>query len=152
MSIENDVRLIGNLGDDPETKYTQGGTAVTKMRLATTSKRKDKNGDMQERTEWHRVVCFGKLAENVGEHLRKGSACVVVGSIHYDKYTGQDGIERYYTEIIADQVKFMGGGGQRDSEAPSPSRRGSRPGENRPPARGAAPPPMDDFTDDDIPF
>lgn len=151
MSIENDARLIGNLGDDPETKYTQGGTAVTKMRLATTSKRKDKNGDMQERTEWHRVVCFGKLAENVGEHLRKGSSCVVVGSIHYDKYTGQDGIERYYTEIIADQVKFMGGG-QRDSEAPSPSRRGSRPAENRPPARGAAPPPMDDFTDDDIPF
>lgn len=150
MSIENDIRLIGNLGNDPETKWTQAGTAVTRLSLATTSKRKDRDGNMQEKTQWHRVVCFGKLAEIVGEHLRKGSSCAIAGSINYDKFTGDDGKERFYTEIIAEQVKFMGGG-QRDSEAPTQSRRGSRPTENKPPEH-SAPPPLEDFTDDDIPF
>lgn len=152
MSIENDVRLIGNLGNDPETKYTQAGTAVTKISLATTSKRKDRDGNVQEKTQWHRVVCFGKLAEIVGEHLRKGSACAITGSINYDKYTGTDGVERYYTEIVADQVRFLGGGGSREDSEPTQRRRGTRPGENRPPERPAPPPAMDDFADDDIPF
>jgi single-strand DNA-binding protein len=151
MSIENDVRLIGNLGADPETKWTQAGTAVTKIRLATTSRRKDRDGNTQERTEWHRVVFFGKLAEIVGEHLRSGSGCVVTGSIHYDKYTGTDGVERYYTEIIGEHVRFIGAR-VGDQDAPQQSRRGTRPSENKPPERGAPPPDMDDFADDDIPF
>ena len=88
----NKVILVGNLGDDPDTKYTQGGMAVTKVRMATTSVRKDRDGNTQERTEWHRVTFFGKLGEIAGEYLRKGSQVYVEGSIRYDKYTGQDGL------------------------------------------------------------
>src|SRR5688572_10820712 len=105
----NKVILVGNLGDDPETKYTQGGMAVTKARLATTSVRKDRDGNTQERTEWHRVTFFGKLGEIAGEYLRKGSQVYVEGSIRYDKYTGQDGVERYSTDIIADEMQMLGG-------------------------------------------
>lgn len=152
MSIRNDVRLIGNLGDDPETKYTQGGVAITRFRMATTDRRRDREGNRVDHTEWHRVTTFGKLAEICGEHLRKGSMVVVRGSIHYSKHTGQDGIERYYTEIEADGVEFMPTGGNREQREPTQSRRGSRPAENRPPANPAPPPSMDDFQDDDIPF
>ena len=84
----NKVILVGNLGNDPETKYTQGGMAVTTVSLATTSVRKDKDGNTQERTEWHRVKFFGKLGEIAGEYLRKGSQVYVEGSIRYDKFTG----------------------------------------------------------------
>ena len=105
----NKVILVGNLGNDPETKYTQGGMAVTKASLATTSVRKDKEGNTQERTEWHRVNFFGKLGEIAGEYLRKGSQVYVEGSIRYDKYTGQDGVERYFTDIIADEMQMLGG-------------------------------------------
>ena len=89
----NKVILVGNLGDDPETKYTQGGMAVTSASLATTSVRKDKEGNSQERTEWHRLKFFGKVAEIAGEYLRKGSQVYVEGSIRYDEFTGQDGSE-----------------------------------------------------------
>ena len=105
----NKVILVGNLGNDPETKYTQGGMAVTKASLATTSVRKDKEGNTQERTEWHRVTFFGKLGEIAGEYLRKGCQVYVEGSIRYDKYTGQDGVERYSTDIIADEMQMLGG-------------------------------------------
>lgn len=108
----NKVILVGNLGNDPETKYTQGGMAVTKVSLATTSVRKDREGNTQERTEWHRVTFFGKLGEIAGEYLRKGSQVYVEGSIRYDKYTGQDGIERYSTDIIADEMQMLGGRGE----------------------------------------
>lgn len=120
----NKVILVGNLGDDPETKYTQGGMAVTKVRLATTSVRKDRDGNSQERTEWHRVTFFGKLGEIAGEYLRKGSQVYVEGSIRYDKYTGNDGVERYFTDIIADEMQMLGGrmegggGGERPARAP----------------------------------
>lgn len=107
----NKVILVGNLGNDPETKYTQGGMAVTKASLATTSVRKDREGNTQERTEWHRVTFFGKLGEIAGEYLRKGSQVYVEGSIRYDKYTGQDGVERYSTDIIADEMQMLGGRG-----------------------------------------
>ncbi len=107
----NKVILVGNLGNDPETKYTQGGMAVTKVSLATTSVRKDREGNTQERTEWHRVTFFGKLGEIAGEYLRKGSQVYVEGSIRYDKYTGQDGVERYSTDIIADEMQMLGGRG-----------------------------------------
>jgi len=163
----NKVILVGNLGDDPETKYTQGGMAVTKARLATTSVRKDRDGNTQERTEWHRVTFFGKLGEIAGEYLRKGSQVYVEGSIRYDKYTGQDGVERYSTDIIADEMQMLGGraGGEGGGGSRSEYRGGGGGGErsSRPPARQEsaprreAPPAKsssfnDDFADDDIPF
>lgn len=163
----NKVILVGNLGDDPETKYTQGGMAITKASLATSSVRKDKEGNSQERTEWHRVTFFGKLGEIAGEYLKKGSQVYVEGSIRYDKYTGQDGVEKYFTEIIADQMQMLGGraegggGGERPSRAPRESgggsyggggqRSGGGGGQRQQPA-SSSPPPMDDFSDDDIPF
>ncbi|MDV3468280.1 single-stranded DNA-binding protein [Stenotrophomonas sp. C3(2023)] len=108
----NKVILVGNLGNDPDVKYTQGGMAITRISLATTSVRKDKDGNQQERTEWHRVVFFGKLGEIAGEYLRKGSSVYVEGSIRYDKYTGQDGVEKYSTDIIADEMQMLGGRGE----------------------------------------
>lgn len=168
----NKVILVGNLGNDPETKYTQGGMAVTKISLATTSVRKDRDGNTQERTEWHRVTFFGKLGEIAGEYLRKGSQVYVEGSIRYDKYTGQDGVEKYFTDIIADEMQMLGGrsegGGGGGSERPARAPRqegggggyggGGRSGgggyggggQRQQPANN--PPPMDDFSDDDIPF
>ncbi|KAF1689594.1 single-stranded DNA-binding protein [Pseudoxanthomonas taiwanensis] len=157
----NKVILIGNLGDDPEVKYTQSGMAVTTIRLATTSVRKDRDGNTQERTEWHRVKLFGKLGEIAGEYLRKGSQCYIEGSIRYDKFTGQDGQERYITEIIADEMQMLGGrgggGGEGFGERPqrsAPPRREFAP--RNAPAPAAAPPAssggFDDFADDDIPF
>ena len=108
----NKVILVGNLGNDPEVKYTQAGMAITRVSLATTSVRKDRDGNQQERTEWHRVVFFGKLGEIAGEYLRKGSSVYVEGSIRYDKYTGQDGQERYSTDIVADEMQMLGGRGE----------------------------------------
>ena len=168
----NKVILVGNLGDDPETKYTQGGMAVTKARLATSTVRKDKEGNTQERTEWHRVTFFGKLGEIAGEYLRKGSQVYVEGSIRYDKYTGQDGVERYSTDIIADEMQMLGGrgdgggGGERQARAPRESSGGGGYGGGQRSSGGGSgygggqrqqpaasnPPPMDDFSDDDIPF
>ena len=108
----NKVILVGNLGNDPDVKYTQAGMAITRISLATTSVRKDKDGNQQERTEWHRVVFFGKLGEIAGEYLRKGSSVYVEGSLRYDKYTGQDGVEKYSTDIVADDMQMLGGRGE----------------------------------------
>lgn len=139
----NKVILVGNLGNDPETKYTQGGMAVTSISLATTSVRKDKDGNTQERTEWHRVKFFGKLAEIAGEYLRKGSQVYVEGSIRYDKFTGQDGVEKYTTDIIADEMQMLGGRGDGESKPARPAARNQQ----RQPA------PVDDgFDDSDLPF
>ena len=162
----NKVILVGNLGNDPDTKYTQGGMAITRISLATTSVRKDRDGNQQERTEWHRVVFFGKLGEIAGEYLRKGSQVYVEGSLRYDKYTGQDGVEKYSTDIIADEMQMLGGrgegGGAPSGDRPQRAQRqeyGNRGGDQfaggaRAPApqRASNPPPMDDFADDDIPF
>ena len=159
----NKVILVGNLGNDPETRYTQGGMAITRISLATTSVRKDKDGNQQERTEWHRVVFFGKLGEIAGEYLRKGSSVYVEGSLRYDKYTGQDGQEKYSTDIIADEMQMLGGregggggsgGGDRPARAPRQDygNQGGG-GQRRPsPAPASQPASMDDFADDDIPF
>ncbi|KAF1724110.1 single-stranded DNA-binding protein [Pseudoxanthomonas japonensis] len=161
----NKVILVGNLGNDPETRYTQGGMAITRISLATTSVRKDKDGNQQERTEWHRVVFFGKLGEIAGEYLRKGSSVYVEGSIRYDKYTGQDGQEKYSTDIIADEMQMLGGreggggggmgGGDRPARTPRQEygNQGGGGGQRRQaPAPASQPAPMDDFADDDIPF
>ncbi len=147
----NKVILVGNLGNDPDTKYTQAGMAITRISLATTSVRKDKDGNQQERTEWHRVVFFGKLAEIAGEYLRKGGSVYVEGALRYDKYTGQDGVEKYSTDIVADEMQMLGG--RQDNGTGRGQDNGDRT-ENRrrvaPPQQ--APAPQDDFADDDIPF
>jgi single-strand DNA-binding protein len=164
----NKAILVGNLGNDPEVKYTQGGLTITKISLATTSVRKDRDGNSQERTEWHRVTFFGKLGEIAGEYLRKGSQVYVEGEIRYDKYTGQDGVEKYFTEIVANEMQMLGGRaeggggaggggaqrgggdfqrGPRESSGPGPARRA-------PAAAAPAAQQFDDggFSDDDIPF
>ncbi len=158
----NKVILVGNLGNDPETKYTQGGMAVTKISLATTSVRKDRDGNNQEKTEWHRVTFFGKLGEIAGEYLRKGSQCYVEGRISYSEHTGDDGQKRYYTDIIADEMQMLGGrgegGGGGTRESSGGYERGPRqPAQRREPQRqapAAAPADFGDtgFDDDDIPF
>jgi single-strand DNA-binding protein len=155
----NKVILVGNLGNDPETKYTQGGMAVTKASLATTSVRKDRDGNQQEKTEWHRVTFFGKLGEIAGEYLRKGSQVYVEGRITYSELTGDDGQKRYFTDIIADEMQMLGGRGEGGGGGSYD--RGSRPqrqeqGGGQQQARRPAPAPQaapaDDFADDDIPF
>ncbi len=151
----NKAILVGNLGNDPETRYTQGGMAVTKISLATTSVRKDRDGNNQEKTEWHRVTFFGKLGEIAAEYLRKGSQVYVEGRISYSEHTGDDGQKRYYTDIIADEMQMLGGrgeggGGGSYERSPRPQRQESAPRQQSAPSRQA--PPVDDFSDDDIPF
>ena len=174
----NKVILVGNLGNDPDTKYTQAGMAITRISLATTSVRKDRDGNQQERTEWHRVVFFGKLGEIAGEYLRKGSSVYVEGELRYDKYTGQDGVEKYTTDIVANEMQMLGGrgeggggggggyGGDRPQRQSAPRQQqgggqggygnqdqggGYGGGQRQAPQQQSAPP-MDDFADDDIPF
>jgi len=109
----NKVILVGNLGNDPDVKYTQSGTTITTISVATTEAWKDKqSGQQQERTEWHRVKFFGRLAEIAGEYLKKGRQVYVEGSLRTDKYTGKDGVERYSTDIIANEMQMLGGGGE----------------------------------------
>lgn len=147
----NKVILVGNCGNDPETKYTQGGMAVTRISLATSSVRKDKQGNAVESTQWHRVVFFGKLGEIAGEYLKKGSQVYVEGSIKYDKYTGSDGIEKYTTDIIADEMQMLGGRGDNAGGGPSrPARSEGRISGGR--AQQQAEPPRDEFYDDNIGF
>lgn len=162
MASLNKVQVIGNLGNDPEVKYTQSGTAVTNMSVATTEKWKDRDGNPQERTEWHRVTLWDKLGEIAGEYLRKGSQVYVEGKLQTEKWTDQNGVDRYTTKIIAEKLVMLGGqGGSDDNRQPH---RQERPQQQRQDAprqdyaqrRPATPqqsaPPMDDFADDDIPF
>lgn len=156
MNIENDVRLIGNLGDDPKVTYTQGGMAITRISLATTSKRKNREGEQVEETQWHRVVFFGKLAEIAGEYLRKGSKIAVAGMIRYGKYD-KDGVTHHTTDIACDQMRMLDGR-PADSERQQQRQSGGygpqqpRGGSNAGKPASDAPPPMDDFEDGDIPF
>lgn len=109
----NKVTLIGNLGMDPEVRYKQSGDPITKISIATSEHWTDKHGEKQERTEWHRVVFFGKLAEIAGEYLTKGSQVYVEGKLRTSKYE-KDGQDHYSTDIIADQMLMLGGGKDRD--------------------------------------
>lgn len=152
----NTVHLIGNVGNDPEMKYTQGGMAIASVSLATTSTRKDTNGNQTERTEWHRVKFFGKLAEIVGQYVKKGSKLYVEGSIRYDKYD-KDGVTHYTTDIVGDEMQMLGGlpgAGEQRTQAPArPQRDSNRPAARRPEAQHPDPhAAMDDFVDDSIPF
>jgi single-strand DNA-binding protein len=153
MASVNKVILVGNLGRDPETRYMPDGGAVTNVSIATTESWKDKNGEKQEKTEWHRVAFFGKLAEIAGEYLKKGSQVYVEGRLQTRKWQDKDGQDKYTTEIIADRMQMLGsrqgmGGGDRDAG-------GDREAGPRGPAKSAAGKPagtkFDDF-EDDIPF
>lgn len=163
----NKVMLIGNLGADPEVRYTTGNSAVTNIRLATAESWRDKeSGEQQERTEWHRVVFFGRLAEIAGEYLKKGSQVYIEGSIRTRKWTDKEGQEKYTTEIVANEMQMLGGraggggmGGGGDYEGGGNRSSGPRGGggsgggnarSGGSSARDQGPPP-DDF-DDDIPF
>ncbi|MBU6486223.1 MAG: single-stranded DNA-binding protein [Burkholderiales bacterium] len=112
MASVNKVILVGNLGADPEMRYMPSGDAIANVRLATTDRYKDKaSGEMKEATEWHRVAFFGRLAEIVGEYLKKGSSVYIEGRLRTRKFQGQDGQDRYSTEIVADQMQMLGGRG-----------------------------------------
>ena len=148
----NKVILIGNLGADPETRYMPSGGAVTNIRLATSESWKDRNtGEAQERTEWHRVVFFGRLGEIAGEYLKKGSKVYVEGSLRTRKWQDQGGQDRYTTEIVANEMQMLdsrGGGGGADFNSGYSRGGASRTAE---PAGSASAPAGNDF-DDDIPF
>lgn len=104
----NKVILIGNLGQDPETRYTPNGLAVTKLSLATTDRRKDDQGEWVDQTDWHRVVLFGKLAEVASQYCVKGAQVYIEGRVSYGSYTDKEGIKRYTTDIIASQMQLLG--------------------------------------------
>ncbi len=112
MASVNKVILVGNLGADPEIRYMPSGDAIANIRLATTDRYKDKaSGEFKEATEWHRVAFFGRLAEIVGEYLKKGSSVYIEGRLRTRKWQGQDGQDRYSTEIVAEQMQMLGGRG-----------------------------------------
>lgn len=173
----NKAIIVGNLGADPETRYTAGGTAVTNCNVATSETWRDKtSGEMQERTEWHRIVFFARLAEVAGEYLKKGSKVYVEGRIQTRKWQGQDGQDRYTTEIVANEMQMLdsrgGGGGQGGGSAPfgGGQQRSSGGGQEQGGGYGggnqggnggqqgyqqpqpASEPGFDDDLDDDIPF
>ncbi len=104
----NKVILIGNLGKDPELRYTPGGQAVATFPLATTERWSDKNGQRQDRTEWHNIVVWGKLAELVNQYLKKGRSAYIEGRITTRSWDDRDGVKKYRTEIVANQVQFLG--------------------------------------------
>jgi len=158
MASVNKVILIGNLGRDPEVRYAPSGAAICNVTLATSRQWKDKSsGERQEETEWHRVVFYDRLAEIAGEYLKKGRPVYVEGRLKTRKWTDKDGVDKYTTEIIADQMQLLGsrnGGGDADIGG------GERPARAAAPARPAAPPKpaapksstgFDDL-EDDIPF
>lgn len=136
MASVNKVIIVGNLGNDPDTKYLPSGDAVCNISVATTDKWKDKaTGDMKEQTEWHRVAFFGRLAEVAGEYLQKGSAVYVEGSIHTRKYQDKDGTEKYATSIKGHTLQMLGG---------KPKESGAKP-DNASNNRQGAQPDMDDI-------
>ncbi len=149
----NKVILIGNVGKDPDVRYMPNGNAVANVTLATSESWKDKNsGETQERTEWHRVVFFRRLAEIVGEYVKKGSKIYVEGRLQTRKWQDQSGQDRYTTEIVADEMQMLdskGGGGASYDSGRSDSSSGSRPANDPVPSAAAMP---DDGFDDDIPF
>lgn len=149
MKGVNKAIIVGTLGQDPDTRYTGSGTAITSISLATNETWTDKqSGDKQERTEWHRVTFFGKLAEIAGEYLKKGRQVYVEGSLRTEKYTDKDGVERYTTKIIADQMQMLGGQSGDDNKQQGQRQEWQRParGQQREQSYAEGP------DDDDLPF
>lgn len=166
MASVNKVILVGNLGRDPEMRYMPSGDALASFSIATTDSWKDKNGQKQERTEWHRISMFGKLAEIAGEYLKKGSSVYIEGRLQTRKWQDKEGNERQTTEVVADRMQMLGGRGSgnayevmEDDEgsasatprqsAPSQSGSSQRQAPAAKPAAGGSG--FDDF-EDDIPF
>ncbi len=151
----NKVILVGNCGQDPETKYLPSGGAVTNLSIATSESWKDKQtGQPQERTEWHRVVFFNRLAEIAGEYLKKGSKVYVEGSLRTRKWQDKSGADRYTTEIVASEMQMLDSRGQDAGAGDSGwSQGGGQSSSRQAPAPRQAPQPVpDDLGDDDIPF
>ncbi|MBW1808322.1 MAG: single-stranded DNA-binding protein [Deltaproteobacteria bacterium] len=153
MAGVNKAILIGNLGADPEARYTQGGQAVANFSLATSERWTGRDGQQQERTEWHRIVTFGKLAETCRDYLSKGRQVYVEGRIQTRSWEDRDGKKRYTTEIVAQTVRFLGQRGDRDgssrpagSETPTNDNEGGGGGGG---GFDSGPPPIGD---DDVPF
>ena len=158
MASVNKVILIGNLGRDPETRSTPSGAQVCNVTIATSRNWKDKNsGDRVEETEWHRVVFYDRLAEIAGEYLRKGRPVYVEGRLKTRKWTDKDGVEKYTTEIIAEQMQLlgsregMGGGADEGGGSPRQSAPAQRPAAGRPAPASKSSTGFEDM-DDDIPF
>jgi len=168
MASVNKVIIVGNLGRDPEIRYMPSGDAIANIAVATSYRSKDRNtGEQKELTEWHRISFFGRLAEIVGQYLKKGSSVYVEGRLQTRKYTDKDGVEKYATDIIAENMQMlggrgdtgggmgggMGGGDDMGYDAP-PARPAPRPQAAQAPAPRPAPRPAPNFSDmdDDIPF
>jgi single-strand DNA-binding protein len=166
MASVNKVILVGNLGRDPEIRYLPSGEQVANVTIATSSKYKNKTGEMVEETEWHRVTFFGKLAEIVGQYLKKGRSVYVEGRIKTRKYTDKDGVEKYATDIIANEMQMLGsregagepsgeeGGYDNAARRPAAPPRVAAPAAAPAPRQAPAPRPASGFDDmdDDIPF
>lgn len=157
MASVNKVILIGNLGRDPETRFMPSGDAICNVSIATTDTWKDKNGEKQEKTEWHRVAFFGKLAEIAGEYLKKGSQVYVEGRLQTRKWQDKDGQDKYTTEIVANAMQMLGsrsgmGGGDRGGADPGEGAGSSRPAASKPAGAGAKSGGKFDDFEDDIPF
>ena len=173
MAGVNKAIIMGHLGRDPEVRYQQSGAAIATLNIATSETYKDRDGNKQERTEWHRVVLFGRTAEVAGEYLRKGSMAYVEGRLQTRKWTDKEGQDRYTTEIVGDRLQLVGGNGGKGGnsggdgqyddypEAQGSGQQRQQPrqsnGQQRQPApaqaqRRAAPPPVEDYDDSDIPF
>jgi single-strand DNA-binding protein len=153
----NKVMLIGNLGADPETRFTQDGTCVCNLRLATTEKFKSRAGEQQERTEWHRVVLWGRLGEIANQYLKKGARVYIEGKIETRKWQDRDGNDKYTTEIRANEMKMLGGGARSGGGESSGSSFPAHGGGGAAPKGGndpfASAPDFGDVpVDDDIPF
>lgn len=132
MASVNKVIIVGNLGRDPEVRYQPSGDAIANIAVATSYKSKDKNtGEPKEQTEWHRIAFFGRLAEIVGQYLKKGSSVYVEGRLQTRKYTDKDGIERYATDIIAESMQMLGGRQDGASHEPGQSHVAGERGRNR---------------------
>jgi len=160
MASVNKVIIVGNLGRDPEIRYMPSGDAIANIAVATSFKSKDRNtGEQKELTEWHRISFFGRLADIVGQYLKKGSSVYVEGRLQTRKYTDKDGIERYSTDIIAENMQMLGGrqGMGGDAGMDDGGYESQRPAARQAPPAPAArpqPKPAPNFSDmdDDIPF
>ena len=146
MGSVNKVILVGNLGRDAELRYTPGGAAVATLNMATTEVWNDKSGQRQEKTEWHRVVLWGKTAESLNEYLTKGKQIYVEGRLQTDEYTDKEGVKRKSTKIRGDRIVLLGGGGGGRGSSMDRQEVGVHAG------GGAPEPASEPLTDDDIPF
>lgn len=155
MASVNKVIIVGNCGREPEMRYMPSGDAIANLAVATSFKSKDKNtGEQKELTEWHRISFFGKLAEIVGQYVKKGSSIYVEGRLQTRKYTDKDGVEKYATDIVAESMQMLGGKPTGGDNAPTGQQgyQGGTGQRDTPKPRPQPAPDADPFKDEDIPF